>query len=89
MNPDKGDKTFHYLQYESCEIEQGGRKWKVYGSPVGLNVLDPVYPANPSARVGKSLVWRCVVYRKKAYSSSFSLTGWAFNYKGGEEAEGL
>lgn len=34
MEPDEGDTSFHYLTYESCEIDQGGKKWKAYGSPV-------------------------------------------------------
>jgi hypothetical protein len=34
LEPDEGDTTFHYLQYESTEISHGNTRWKVYGSPV-------------------------------------------------------
>jgi hypothetical protein len=56
MEPDEGDSTFHYLQYESTEISHGNTRWKVYGSPV-CTLLDGLYSKLTSG-LGESLVWR-------------------------------
>ncbi|KAG8829294.1 hypothetical protein FRC17_006803 [Serendipita sp. 399] len=33
LNPDSGDDSFRYLEYESTTFDANGRTWKAYGSP--------------------------------------------------------